>query len=48
MYHIKPIIALEPFGIVTHSYAASFSIETPFMKLKTFLSQKLRRFTQNL
>ena len=30
MYHLKPIIALERFCIVTHSYAASVSIKTHF------------------
>ena len=28
MYHIKRVIALECFHIVTHSYAASLSIKT--------------------
>ena len=28
MYHIKLVIPLERFRIVTHSYAASFSIKT--------------------
>ena len=28
MYHIKPVIPLERFHIVTHSYTASFSINT--------------------
>ena len=27
MYHIKPVIALERFHIVTHSYAAPFCLD---------------------
>ena len=28
MYYIKPVIVLERFGIVTHSYTVYFSIKT--------------------
>ena len=28
MYYIKPVIVLERFGIVTHSYTVHFSIKT--------------------
>ena len=33
MYHIKPVITLERFRIVTYSYAASFSIKTCLDKI---------------
>ena len=48
MYHIKPVITLECFRIVTYSYAASFSIKTCLNKTNNifFLTQKLRRFTE--
>ena len=49
MYLIKPVIALERFGIVTHSYADSLSIKTCLEKTNNFfLTEKLRRFTQIL
>ena len=34
MYHIKLVIPLEHFRIVTHSYAASVSIKTCLDKIK--------------
>ena len=46
MYHIKPVIPLECFRIVTHSNAASFPIKSCLDKTNNiFLTQKLRRFT---
>ena len=33
MYHIKLVIPLERFRIVTHSHAASFSIKTCLDKI---------------
>ena len=37
MYHIKPVIPLERFCIVTHSYTASFLIKTCLDKTKDII-----------
>ena len=43
MYHIKPLIALERFSIVTHIYPASLSIKTCLdKKLTTFFNSKTK------
>ena len=39
MYHIKLVIPLERFRIVTHSHAASFSIKTCLDKTNVFDSR---------
>ena len=36
MYHVKAVNSLERFRIVTHSYAASFSIKSVLIKLTFF------------
>ena len=48
MHHIIPVITLQSFLIVTHYYAASFSIRSSFYKKTIFLKKELNRFTQNL
>ena len=40
MYHIKPVITLERFRIVTYSYAASFSIKTCLDKTNNIFNSK--------
>ena len=48
MYHIKSIIPLEHFRMVTHSYAASFSIKRVLIKLTTFFDPKTKAIYLNL
>ena len=43
VYYITSAIALERFHIFTHSYTASFSIKTHFMKLATFFISKTKQ-----
>ena len=49
MYHIKPVIQLERFCIVTQSYAASFSIKTCLHKTNNiFFDSKTEAIYLNL
>ena len=47
MYHIKPVIALERFCIITHSYAAYFSIKTCLDKTNSIFNSKTKRIYLN-
>ena len=48
MYYVKPVITLEPFCIVTHSYAASFSKEKRVLiTLTTFFNSKTKMIYLN-
>ena len=48
MYHVKAVNSLERFRIVTHSYAASFSIKSVLIKLTTFLDSVTKAIYLNL
>ena len=43
MYYIIHAITLERFHIVAHSFAASFSIKTSFMKLTSYFISKTKQ-----
>ena len=42
MYHIKPVISLEPFRIVTHSYAASLSTKVCLDKTNNIFNSRTK------
>ena len=47
MYQIKPVIALDHFRIVTHSYAGTFSIKTCLDKTNNFFNLKTKAICLN-
>ena len=47
LYHIVAMIVPKRFRIVTHCYAASFSIKTLFVKLTTFSTAGKLNIRQN-
>ena len=48
MYHIKPVIPVERFRIVTHSYGASFSKKKRVLIKSTFFDSKIKAIHLNL
>ena len=42
MYHIKPVISLEPFRIVRHSYAVSLSTKVCLDKINNIFNSKTK------